>query len=136
MEHNYDYSQAPEERQYSGSEIAVISLAGRFPGADNISEFWKNISQGKESISFFDDEELLNSGVDPEILKKPEYVKTRPILPNIDEFDAAFFGFSPLEAKFIDPQHRLFLEIVWQSLEYAGYNPDSYDGAIHHVGGR
>ena len=72
--------------------VAVIGMAGRFPGARNIGEFWHNISNGIESISFFSDEELLNSGVDPDLLKKPNYVKANSMLEDVEMFDASFFG--------------------------------------------
>jgi acyl transferase domain-containing protein/acyl carrier protein len=111
-------------------EIAIIGMAGRFPGANKIDIFWQNLRSGVESISFFTDEELISVGVDSELLKNPNYVKANGILENIDLFDAAFFGFSPREAEITDPQHRLFLEAVWEALENAGYNSETYSGQI------
>jgi FkbM family methyltransferase len=110
--------------------IAIVGMTGRFPGAKNIDEFWDNLRNGVESIGFFNDEELLDSGVEPEELKKPNYVKAGATLEDIDLFDAAFFGFSPREAEMTDPQHRLFLECAWEALENAGYNSESYPGRI------
>jgi len=110
--------------------IAIVGMTGRFPGAKNIDEFWDNLRNGVESIGFFNDEELLDSGVEPEELKKPNYVKAGATLEDIDLFDAAFFGFSPREAEMTDPQHRLFLECAWEALENAGYNSETYSGRI------
>lgn len=115
--------------------IAIISMAGRFPGADNIETLWENLCDGVESISWFTDEELLASGVTPQTFNKENYVKARPIIDQADMFDAYFFGYSPREAELIDPQQRLFLECTWEALERAGYNPDGYKGLIGVFGG-
>ncbi|BDA68763.1 beta-ketoacyl synthase [Calothrix sp. PCC 7716] len=111
-------------------EIAIIGMAGRFPGANNIDTFWQNLRSGVESISFFTDEELIKAGVDSGLLNNPNYVKANGILEDIDLFDASFFGFSPREAEITDPQHRIFLECVWEALENAGYNSETYRGQI------
>ncbi|HVG20572.1 MAG TPA: SDR family NAD(P)-dependent oxidoreductase [Blastocatellia bacterium] len=108
----------------AGDEIAIIGMAGRFPKAKNLDEFWRNLCDGAESISFFSSEELLASGVDPALIDNPNYVKARGILEDIDRFDAHFFGFSPREAEMIDPQQRIFLECAWEALENAGYDPE------------
>ncbi|AZK48521.1 type I polyketide synthase [Paenibacillus lentus] len=113
-----------------GQEIAVIGMAGRFPGADNLEEFWRNLSGGVESITFFTDEELIAEGIDPQLIAHPSYVKARGTLNGYDQFDAAFFGYSAREAELMDPQLRLFHECAWEALEAAGYNPDTYSGSI------
>ena len=110
--------------------VAVIGMAGRFPGADTLATFWSNLRDGVEAISFFSDQELLAMGVDPAALQQPHFVKASPVLDNIDRFDAAFFGYAPKEAEVMDPQQRLFLEYAWQALEDAGYEPSGYDGTI------
>ncbi|MEH2381697.1 MAG: SDR family oxidoreductase [Nostoc sp.] len=110
--------------------IAIIGMAGRFPGANNVDKFWQNLVNGVESITFFTDEELIASGVDPALLDSPNYVKAKGVLENIEMFDAVFFGFTPKEAELMDPQHRLFLECAWEALENAGYNSEAYDGRI------
>jgi malonyl CoA-acyl carrier protein transacylase len=112
------------------SDIAVIGMSCRFPGANNIDEFWQNLVNGVESISFFSDEEVIAAGIDPKLVKNPNYVKAKPILTDIETFDAEFFGYSSREAELMDPQQRLLLECAWESLEDAGYNPFNYDGAI------
>lgn len=112
------------------SDIAIISLAGRFPGARDIDAFWENLKNGVESISYFTDEELLAEGINPKLLESNNYVKSSGILEKIDLFDAEFFDFSPREAAILDPQQRLFLECAWEAIEKAGYNPEIYPGLI------
>ncbi len=116
-------------------DIAIIGMACRFPGANNLQEFWQNLCEGVESISRLSDREILASGVEPDLLHHPDYVKASPILENITDFDANFFGYTAKEAKLLDPQQRLFLECAWESLEDAGYNPDEYSGEIALYGG-
>src|SRR5262249_6549457 len=110
--------------------IAIIGMAGRFPGARNLNEFWQNLRDGVESISFFTDEELLVSGISPALMENPDYVKAKGILDDVELFDAAFFGFNPREAEITDPQQRIFMECAWEALEKAGYDPQKYEGAI------
>ena len=116
--------------ELNGSEIAIIGMSGRLPGAKDIKAFWQNLQDGVESVSFFRDEELLSSGVDPTLLNNSNYVKANAVLSDVDLFDAEFFGFSPKEAEIIDPQHRLFLEYAWEAIENAGYDPETYEGSI------
>src|SRR6202171_3067820 len=116
-----------EEQQYEG--IAIIGMAGRFPGAESIEEFWANLVAGRESISFFSDSELAASGLDVAELKRGgQYVPARGVLKDADCFDAAFFGVNPKEAEVMDPQQRVFLETCWVALERAGYAPDKMAG--------
>lgn len=111
-------------------DIAVIGMAGRFPGAANIEEFWRNLAEGVESISFPSDDELTRMGVPLATMRHPRFVRAAPLLHDVDRFDANLFGYSPREAELIDPQHRLFLECAWESLESAGYQSDKHDGLI------
>ncbi len=117
-------------------EIAVVGLAGRYPDSNNLEEFWQHLRQGKELVQFFTDEELIAAGHDPEMIAQPNYVKAAAILKDVDQFDANFFGFNPREAEILDPNHRFFLEACWEALENAGYNPDTYPGAISIYGGQ
>jgi len=110
--------------------IAVIGMAGRFPGAKNIDIFWDNLRNGNESISTFKNDELLSVGIAPEVFQDPNYIKAKGILENIELFDANFFGLNPKEAEITDPQHRIFLECAWEALENAGYNCEIYPGKI------
>ena len=116
--------------QRSGFEIAVVGMAGRFPGAPNVETFWGNLRDGVESISHFSDEELRASGVDSSLLENPNCVKAWGVLEDADHFDASFFGYSAREAQMMDPQQRLFLECAWTALEHAGYQTAGYGGLI------
>jgi acyl transferase domain-containing protein len=119
-----------EHEAADGAGMAVIGLAGRFPGARNVAEFWRNLRDGVESVHRFTDDELRAAGIPAEVLAHPNYVKARPRLADIDLFDAEFFGFNPREAEVLDPQQRLFLECVWEAIEEAGYAPEHCPGAI------
>ena len=110
--------------------IAIVGMAGRFPGARNVAEFWQNLKNGVEAIRPFSDAQLLAAGVSADELAQPEYVKSGVVLEDMDMFDAAFFGFSPKDASIMDPQHRVFLECAWEALEDAGHAPGSFEGSI------
>ncbi|MDT5268373.1 MAG: hypothetical protein QOH49_559 [Acidobacteriota bacterium] len=114
----------------AGAEVAVVGMAGRFPGARSIEQFWQNLCDGVESVTFFSDEELLAAGVDPALLAHPNYVKANVVLDDMDKFDALFFGYNPREAEAMDPQQRLFLECSWEALESAGYDSERTGGAV------
>src|SRR5260370_31234963 len=105
-------------------------MSGRFPGARNLGEFWRNLRDGVESIAFLSDEELRQAGVAAETLSHPDYVKAAGLLDDVELFDAAFFKFSPREAEVLDPQQRIFMECAWAGLEHAGYDSESYEGLI------
>ncbi|PYP93204.1 MAG: polyketide synthase [Candidatus Angelobacter sp. Gp1-AA117] len=118
------------DNKLTGLEIAIIGMAGRFPGAGDLRRFWQNLAEGRECISFFAEEELLASGLGLEEIRRPGYVKARGILEDCESFDAGFFRITPREAEFIDPQQRLFLECAWEAFEDAGYVPDAFAGLI------
>nr|WP_321223482.1 polyketide synthase [uncultured Psychroserpens sp.] len=113
----------------ASQDVAIIGMAGRFPGADSIQELWDVLKNGKETISFFKPEEL-----DPSISQThktdPLYVSARGVVPSVKTFDAAFFGINPKVAEAMDPQQRLFLEIAWEALEQSGHLPAHFDGTI------
>lgn len=111
----------------SSTDVAIIGMSGRFPGADTIDEFWKMLAEGREGTSFFTDEEL-DKYVPLYEKNTPTYVKARGILHGADEFDAGFFGFNPRAAELMDPQQRIFLELAWEVLEKTGHLPQKYDG--------
>jgi len=110
--------------------IAIIGMTGRFPGAKNLDEFWNNLCNGVESVQNFSREQLIEMGIDKNLLDNPQYVPADAILDDMDKFDAGFFGYSAREAEIMDPQHRLFLESAWEVLESAGYSSELYDGRI------
>lgn len=111
------------------SGIAIIGMAGRFPGAADVAALWRNLREGVESISRFTDAELEDS-FEPAIRNDPNFVRAHAILDGVEQFDAGFFGMHAREAELTDPQHRLFLECAWQALEDGGYDPAAYAGAI------
>jgi amino acid adenylation domain-containing protein len=115
--------------------VAVIGVAGRFPGAASPEELWHNLAEGIETIHVFTDDELLAAGVAPELVRHPDYVKAKGVLGDVDLFDAGFFGLNPREVELMDPQHRLFLECSWEALEDAGYDPERYPGLVGVYGG-
>ncbi len=113
----------------AGEGIAVIGMSARFPGAANVREFWKNLVNGTESVTFFQRFET-DPSLDPGLVSDPAYVAARGIIADADKFDAAFFGINPRLAELMDPQQRVFLEIAWHALEDAGYTGDRYNGLI------
>lgn len=116
-------------QQTHGYEIAIIGMAGRFPGAPDIDAYWRNIEAGTESIRDLTQQELSEGGLLTRAAR-PHYVSRGAYLEGIEQFDAGLFGYSAGEARLMDPQHRLFLETVWQALEHAGCAPDQFSGHI------
>jgi phthiocerol/phenolphthiocerol synthesis type-I polyketide synthase E len=114
----------------TGWEIAVIGMAGKFPGAKNLSQFWENIKAGIESIAFFSEREIEEAGISSGMANRPGYVKAGGILADTDCFDAQFFGYTPREVGVMDPQVRIFHECAWSALEDAGYWPGNFPGHI------
>jgi amino acid adenylation domain-containing protein len=116
------------ERQHVGSReaIAIIGMAGRFPGAPTVGAFWEMLCAGREGVRLFADDEL-----DPRVdASHARYVKARGVIADADKFDAAFFGEPPAFAELIDPQQRLLLETSWAALEDAGVVPGKHGATI------
>ncbi|MEJ9164382.1 non-ribosomal peptide synthetase/type I polyketide synthase, partial [Paenibacillus graminis] len=120
----------PPTLDFQDTDVAIIGMAGRFPGAADKEQFWSNLVNGKEAIKFYTDEELKALGIDSELLNNPKYVRAKGKLEDSDCFDADFFGYTVAEAMWMDPQIRLLHECAWHALEDAGYEPESYPGAI------
>ncbi len=116
-------------------KVAIIGMACRLPGARNISEYWKNLLAGLETLNTFSDEELLASGVEPSVFRQPNYIRNRGIINGAEYFDAEFFGYTPREAELMDPQQRIFLECAWHALEDAGCDPFNSKERIGVFGG-
>jgi acyl transferase domain-containing protein/acyl carrier protein/uncharacterized coiled-coil protein SlyX len=114
----------------SGLEIAIIGMACRLPGANDLETFWENLKNGVMSVSRFTDEELIEAGLSPQVFNDPRYVRASAIVDGADQFDASFFDFSPREVELMDPQHRVFLECAWEALESAGYDPENCEYPI------
>jgi acyl transferase domain-containing protein/glutamate-1-semialdehyde aminotransferase len=111
------------------SGIAIVGMAGRFPGAPDVRTFWQNLERGVESIRHFSADEM-DDAFESDVRNGPEYVRARAIVDDVDLFDAGFFGIHRRDAELIDPQQRIFLECCWEALEDAGYDPATYPGAI------
>ena len=110
--------------------IAIVGLAGRFPGARDVSELWSNLVNGVESVGSLTDDELAAAGVAPELYTRPDYVKACAFLEDPDGFDAGFFDVTPREAEILDPQQRVFLECAWSAIEDAGYDVSRSAGSV------
>lgn len=110
--------------------IAVIGMSGRFPSAPSIERLWEQLCNGVELTTFFDADVLAKAGVPRSVLERSDYVRAKPVLDDIEGFDAELFRISPREAALTDPQHRLFLECAWEALEDAGHDPWSHPGRI------
>ncbi|HEY8102377.1 MAG TPA: SDR family NAD(P)-dependent oxidoreductase [Burkholderiaceae bacterium] len=112
------------------NDIAIIGMAGRFPMADSVDEFWTNLVSSRDCITRFSLDELAKMGVAPAALADPHFVPAGGFIPDQDKFDAHFFEMNPREAANLDPQHRFALEVAWQTLEHAGYTPESVNGSV------
>ena len=117
-------------RPTTGNEIAIIGMAGRFPKAPDIEQFWQNLRDGVEALTELTADELRAAGVDPAVIEHPDYVRRVFVLDEPEHFDAGLFGYTPGEAEMLDPQQRVLLEAAWAALEHAGYDPARYAGLI------
>ncbi|QBG56188.1 non-ribosomal peptide synthetase [Bacillus amyloliquefaciens] len=106
---------------YYEDSVAVIGISCEFPGAKDHYEFWNNIKEGKESITFFSKEELRRFGISEELASHPGFVPAKSVLDGKEMFDPGFFGFSPKDAEYMDPQLRMLLLHSWKAIEDAGY---------------
>ncbi len=118
-----------------GTDIAIIGMAGRFPGAPDVDAFWRNLCNSVESVRYFTREQLESLGVQPSRLQDPGFVKASSFLDDVELFDAGFFNISPREAELMDPQHRVFLECAWEALERAGYAGEQCEASVGVYGG-
>jgi phthiocerol/phenolphthiocerol synthesis type-I polyketide synthase E len=117
------------------NSIAVIGMAGRFPGAPDLTTYWSNLTRGIESIRQVSEQDLRDAGVSAERIADPNYVRAYPAIEDATLFDARYFNLSAREVEYIDPQHRLFLECAVHALENAGCDPKRYGGSIGVFGG-
>lgn len=125
---------SPAPQSAAQEPIALIAMAGRFPGAADVEQFWANLLAGRDSITQFNDD-TLDASVSAALRADPAYVRARGVLDGVDQFDAAFFGINPKEAALMDPQQRVFLEICWEALERGGYIPDQCEVPVGVYGG-
>ncbi len=116
--------------KFPSHAVAVVGLAGRFPGARDLDDFWNNVRSGTDVLETFSDADLDAAGVIPAVRSNPQFVRRGTVLEGAELFDAGFFGLAPREAQIIDPQHRIFLECAWEALEHAGLSPDDREKSI------
>lgn len=121
---------APSPHDVAPTDIAIIGMACRFPGAASPAAFWRLLASGGEARTTLTDDELRAEGVSEALIADPHYVKAGMFLQGMEQFDPAFFGFSPMDGRILDPQHRHFLECSWEALEDAGYDPFRFRGSI------
>jgi amino acid adenylation domain-containing protein len=115
-------SEAPSPA--TSTDVAIIGMAGRFPGAADLDRFWRHLADGVEGLRRMTDEELRTFEPDHELKAlDPDFVPVIGPIDDVEMFDAEFFGISPGEARTLDPQHRIWFEAAWQALESAGYAP-------------
>lgn len=114
----------------SESDVAIVGMAGHFPGAPDVDTFWRRVRDGEDCLVDLDPDELIAAGLPPSLVRAPDYVRRAGILDGIDEFDPAFFGIGKRDAALMDPQHRHLLEVTWEAIESAGYVPERFDGAV------
>ena len=121
---------ASERVDNLGGGVAIIAMTGRFPGANDLEAYWRNLRNGIDSITFFSPDEMKAAGIPVEVSGPAAYVKARGVIDDVDVFDAGFFGYSPTDALLMDPQQRIFLQCAWEALELAAYDPQTYRGLI------
>lgn len=125
-----EVASSAERAKVQGGDIAIIGIGLRFPGASNPEAFWRVLAEGRETITFFTAEQVLAAGVDPELVRNPNHVRAAPLLDAPEAFDAEFFRYSAKEARMMDPQQRIFLEVCWEAFEDAGYDPLTFPGKV------
>jgi acyl transferase domain-containing protein/acyl carrier protein len=119
-----------EKDKYSGLEIAIIGMSGKFPGASDVNQFWNNLVEGRESIRFFEDHDLISKGISEELLKNDKYVKAAAHIDDAHCFDSVFFNYHEDEVRSMDPQVRLFHQCVWEALEDSGYSRNNLNKTV------
>ncbi|MCG8313221.1 MAG: type I polyketide synthase [Pseudomonadales bacterium] len=121
-----------DDQSYSeaAESIAIIGMSGRFPKANNVSEYWENIKGKRDCISHFSMNELEIAPDFASVDKDAKFIAARGVMEHIEHFDTRFWGYTPKEASMMDPQQRVFLECAWEALEDSGYDADRYNGLI------
>ena len=105
-----------------GEGMAIVGMAVRVDDAHDLDTFWQHLLDGKEAIRRFGPDEI-DPSVPESLRSQPNFVAARGVLSDADCFDAGFFGISAREARLLDPQQRIFLELCWSGLEHAGIDP-------------
>jgi acyl transferase domain-containing protein/thioesterase domain-containing protein/acyl carrier protein len=121
--------------EFAETDIAIVGMAGRFPGAADVDELWMRVARGDDCLVDFDVSELIAAGVPADVASSPSYVRRNGILDDVEGFDHEFFGIGQRDGAVMDPQHRHFLECAWEALESSGNVPERFAGAIGVFGG-
>ncbi|WP_128431008.1 beta-ketoacyl synthase N-terminal-like domain-containing protein [Streptomyces cyaneus] len=119
-------SDSPEQ-DYDPGDVAVIGASCRLPGARNKEQYWDNLVHGRESVTLLSKDEI---EVDETLIHNPFYVGAVGLLDGYDEFDPSVFGITDRLATLMTPEHRLFLESAWETLEDGGYDPERIKGEV------
>ncbi|WP_433192160.1 beta-ketoacyl synthase N-terminal-like domain-containing protein [Nocardia sp. CA-107356] len=117
----------PHTEKYEATDVAIIGMSCRFPGARNKEQFWHNLVSGRECITHLRKEDI---HVDEAIINNPAYVRANGLLAGYDEFDPTIFGITDRMAAMMTPEHRLFIESAWEAMEDGGYDPDRVGGEV------
>ena len=118
------------DTEVAETDIAIIGMAGKFPGAPDVDRLWERVLAAEDCLVTFDEQWLLERGVSPATLADPNYVRRNGVLDDLEMFDAGFFGIGARDASIMDPQHRHFIECSWEALETSGHVPERFEGAI------
>ncbi len=110
-------------------EVAIVGMSGRFPGAENTEQLWRNLIDKKNSVSTWTLDEI-DPSIPDAVKNDADYVPARGVITDADKFDAGFFGVNPRVAALMDPQQRVFMETAWAALEDAAYDPARFEGLI------
>ena len=120
----------PADLGLNDTDIAIVGMAGRFPGARSADALWEAVRQGRDTLTDLDPDALIAQGLPASLVRADDYVRRAGILEDVEAFDAGFFGIGARDASVMDPQHRHFTEVVWEALESAGHVPERFGGAI------
>ncbi len=123
-------SNRTEQDAISETDIAIVGMAGRFPGAPDVDALWERVASGDDCLVDLDRDRLIAAGLPAAVVDDDHYVARTGLLDGVDRFDPAFFGIGARDAAVMDPQHRVFLECVWEAIESAALVPERFDGAI------
>ncbi len=117
------------------TDIAVVGMSGRFPGARDVDTLWNRVKAGEDCLTDLTRLQALDAGADAKATKSPDYVLRDGMIEDVEAFDAGFFGISGRDAAVMDPQHRHFMECAWEALEAAAQVPERFEGSIGVFGG-
>jgi acyl transferase domain-containing protein/thioesterase domain-containing protein/nucleoside-diphosphate-sugar epimerase/acyl carrier protein len=116
--------------EIADTDIAIVGMSGRFPGAADADELWDRVERGDDCLTDLSEGDLLAAGIERNVLDDDHYVRRAGVIADVERFDPAFFGIGARDAALMDPQHRLLMECAWEALETAGQVPERFAGSI------